>query len=80
MSLMEKIALPIGKFQVYMFIQGIVMMALEPMALFVSIMATDAPASGIKEMLMGFSFIWVPVNSVIWLLFVLSLMFKDKNY
>lgn len=78
-SFMKKMSLPIGKFKAYMFIQGLVMMVLEPMALFISIMATDAPGSGIKEMLIGFSFIWVPVNVVIWLLFILSLMFKEKT-
>lgn len=78
-SFLKKIDLPSVKLNIYLFIQGLMMMVLEPMALLMSVVATDASSMRLKEILIGYSIVWIPVNGAIWLFFVLSLMFKEKE-
>lgn len=62
-----------------MLIQGLVMMVIEPVAVFISIMVTDAPGSGVGEQLYGFALIWLPVNGVLWLGLTIFLLVANKK-
>lgn len=74
----KKIDLQSAKLNGYLFIQGIFMIVIEPIATLISVVATDASGTKLKEMLIGYSIIWVPVNVFIWIFFIISLMVNEK--
>lgn len=72
----KKLNLPIIKVGGYLLSQGIVMALLEPISLISSL---NSPGIDWSELMIGFTSTWLLINIVLWLFFVISIMFKEKE-
>lgn len=77
-SLIKQMAIPTKKLRTYLMIQGTIMLFIEPVALFIALISTGNTGSGMKEMVVAFSYVWFPVNIIVWVFFVLSLISGEE--